>query len=263
MVIWSNKLKTTERLSKKNGWAFQKGKPFVHFCTQFGKDLLNFVFPPVCTGCNSRYEGRHLICDSCLRILEESIQISVQKERQDFQHLMAKKYFDEIVTCWEYTPLLEKLIHCFKYQRGRRLGRFLGTTAAEGVWDSLEMDQNTILTPVPLHIGRHRERSYNQSDILCRCFGSLLSLPVKNRILLRIKDTLTQTKLSADQRHHNVNDAFRTRRSTHLQGKTVILVDDVVTTGSTMNSCARCLKQAGAGRVIGLALSRPVLHQLK
>ena len=240
--------------------AFLKRKPFIHFCGQFARDILDFIFPPICTGCDGRHVGTHLICESCLRDLAESMAVSVQKDKKDFQHLIGKKYFDGIITCWGYTPLLEHLIDHFKYQRGKKTGRFLGTAAAESICDRFHMVKNSILVPVPLHRVRCRERGFNQSDILCRSMSSVLSLPVEKRILIRIKKTLTQTKLSADQRHHNVTDAFRVRDAENLRGKQIFLVDDVVTTGSTMNSCAETLIQAGAEKVIGLALSRPVLH---
>ncbi|MFC1502203.1 ComF family protein [bacterium] len=130
---------------------------------------------------------------------------------------------------------------------------------APKVVDNRMIDKESILIPVPLHKLRYRERGFNQSEIICRSIGSTVSIPVETDILVRTRNTFTQTKLEAEERIRNVNEAFRVRDPNSVQSRTVILVDDVVTTGSTMNSCAKCLKNAGAEKVIGLALARPVL----
>jgi len=247
------------RIHRTNGRAFRNGKPFIQLLQIYCRDLLDFVFPPVCPACDERNESTQPVCERCSRYLERSIKWFVQKKTEDFQHLRGELFFDEIVTCWEFTSPLENLIHCLKYQRGRRIGRFFGLMIASRMIDHMIMNEKTILISVPLHKIRYRERDFNQAELICRSIASVIPVVVETGILVRTRNTYSQTRLEADERMKNVKDALRVRDTESVRGRTIILVDDVVTTGSTMNSCARCLKNAGAGKVVGLALARPVL----
>jgi competence protein ComFC len=241
------------------GRAFQKGKPFIQFFKRCYCDLLDFIYPPVCLSCKERFEGTSPVCELCSCKLEAALRVIVQEKEEDFQHLKGDMFFDGIVTCWEYTTQIENLIHYLKYERGKRTGRFLGVAAAKGMADYFRIFENPVLVPVPLHKIRYRERGFNQAEIICRSLGSPMSIPVQTDILVRTRNTSTQTKLDAEERHENVRDAFRIRDKKSIEGRQIILVDDVITTGATMNSCSKCLKQGGADKVIGLALARPVL----
>lgn len=110
------------------------------------------------------------------------------------------------------------------------------------------------LVPVPLHRRRLTERGYNQAALLARAWGRWLGLPVRPGALRRVRPTAAQAELPGYQRRHNVRGAFRARR--RVAGRPIVLVDDVVTSGATVGEAARALREAGASRVVVLALAR-------
>ena len=112
-----------------------------------------------------------------------------------------------------------------------------------------------VLVPVPLHFSRVKERGYNQSELLANELGKLLGLPINNSTLQRIRKTKSQMRLGAEERHKNVIGAFACADK-QLVNQKVLLIDDVCTTGSTLDACAAALKQAGVITVWGLTLAK-------
>jgi ComF family protein len=112
-----------------------------------------------------------------------------------------------------------------------------------------------IIVPVPLHSHRLRDRGYNQSELLAEQLGSAMGMRVAADVLLRVRSTIPQVGLRSDQRRKNVKGAFRCA-GTALKGLDVLLVDDVCTTGATLEACSVALQEAGAGHVWGLVLAR-------
>ena len=149
----------------------------------------------------------------------------------------------------------KELIHLFKYGKktplGKRLARRLGETI-NGDHSFLESD---FLIPVPLHKSRHRERGFNQSEIVAQEISKLTGLYVLKNALKRKKNTKDQTNLSPQQREENVKGAFVVTQPDMINGKNIILVDDVITTGATLSECARMLKQAGAEKILGMTIA--------
>jgi len=147
-------------------------------------------------------------------------------------------------------------IHLFKYQRkapiSKALGKLLARFATDW-WDGNKKDY--ILVPVPLSARKLRAREFNQSLILARHVAKAIKLPVDYMSLRRIKDTPPQSLLKRDERKKNVRNAFKVSGNA-LKGKKVILVDDIATTGTTLNECAKALKRCGAKEVICLVLAR-------
>ena len=182
------------------------------------------------------------------------------KNRADFSHLKGEIFFDEVVTCWTYTPEIEKLIHTIKYQRGKKLARLIGDMVGKTLRSYLGEWENGVIVPIPLHKIRYRERGYNQSKLLSLSIANKLFLQTLSDFLVRSRNTSTQTELSAEERQKNVEGAFGFKGMSLVDGKKILLVDDVITTGATMNSCASVLKKAGAEKIIGIALARPVLR---
>ena len=150
----------------------------------------------------------------------------------------------------EYDGALRSIIHAFKYEGRRSLARPLADMMR--LRGSAMLADADVVVPVPLHRSRLRERGFNQAADLARHLG----LPAV-KALRRIRATATQTTLPAAQRHRNVRSAFApTRRIHRVRGRRVLLVDDVSTTGATLEACARVLKEAGARRVFALTAAR-------
>jgi ComF family protein len=148
-----------------------------------------------------------------------------------------------------YTGTLRALVHALKYDKHRSLARALGRMMREHGRDVIEAAD--IVVPVPLHRRRARQRGFNQADDLAREIG----LPVVDA-LRRVRATPSQTDLPAARRHANVRDAFALRRGVDLRGLRVLIVDDVCTTGATIEACARVLRRGGAVEVSALTAAR-------
>jgi ComF family protein len=151
------------------------------------------------------------------------------------------------------------LILQLKFQRRERLGKRLGALL-KPLWESLEL-QNSLLVPVPLHPARQRERGYNQAELLAQGLARSLRQTAREprveiRCLRRIRPTLPQTGLNLTARRENVRGVFAVARPEKVRDRSVVLIDDVMTTGATLAACAAVLKKAGARRVCALTLAR-------
>jgi competence protein ComFC len=218
--------------------------------------LIQFVFPRICPLCGTAHQIDKPLCPDCIDRLAVSRNPLVQSDAVDFSHLKGPVHFDCAATCWNFSTDIEALVHRVKYTGAPKLGRFLGEIAAEALRQQLP-DLSDLLTPVPLHPVRFRERGFNQSEAIGRGMASRLGVRYVDNFLVRRKHTQTQTKLSAEARQKNVENAFFIGRHAQAAGRSFIVVDDVITTGATLNACAKTLKSAGAVKVVGLALARP------
>lgn len=243
--------------------AFRIGKPFLQSILKFISYGYDFIFPPICFACDHEIKNEHLLCNDCLQTLIDSCQITIHKHRTDFAHLSSESfYFDRIITLWPYITIIESLIHQIKYQQRKKLGIFLGEVAGKLLIQELKISGREMIIPVPLHKIRYRERGYNQSILLAQGISQHLQLPIYSNVIIRIKNTKSQTTLTALQRCTNLENAFQVTGLQRIQHKTIFLVDDVSTTGATLNSCCHTLKRAGAEKIIGLAMARPGFHDM-
>ena len=157
--------------------------------------------------------------------------------------------FDAAYSFAAYDGVLRKLIHLYKYGRIRTLARPLGDLLAR----ALPLDERfDCIVPVPLHWLRRWKRGFNQSELLARALGRRSGIPLL-RALKRSHSTLVQAGLSNHARRRNVMKAFR---ACPVEGKRILLIDDVMTTGATATACAQALKKAGAARVALLTVAR-------
>ena len=147
-------------------------------------------------------------------------------------------------------------IHHFKYKGKVSTGKSLGIRLAQEL-KKQNLSDVAYLIPVPLHKTRKRERGFNQSEIVAESLGAELSLTVEKNILSRIKNTKYQTKLTVEERKQNVAGAFQVNdKQKILKDRKIILVDDVITTGATLNECAKVLKQAGVKEILGVTIAK-------
>ena len=175
-------------------------------------------------------------------------------EINQLQHCSA--YLDRVYALGVFDENFQELIHNFKYKGKISLGKKLGHRLAEEL-KGQNLSDFTYLIPVPLHKARKRERGFNQSEILAEALAQKLNLRLPQNILIRIKNTKDQTKLSIEERKQNVAGAFQVQdQHKILHGQKIILVDDVITTGATLNECARVLKQAGAKEILAVTIAK-------
>jgi len=159
-------------------------------------------------------------------------------------------------SCARYEGVMKELILLYKYAKlkvvGQRLANLaLGFVREEEFWAGLE-----VVVPVPLHPKKQRERGFNQSLEIARVVGRARGLEVEDKALIKIRNNPPQASLEAEDRRANVKGAYQVRKTEKIKGKVVLLVDDVFTTGSTIEECSRVLKQAGAQEVRALTLAQ-------
>ncbi len=211
--------------------------------------LRMFFFPPICLACHAVMESSAQpicnVCRSALRPVRETDTIY----RRAVQRLCDDGLITGAVSLYHFEKGggVQALVHTLKYGHGADIGLLLGKELGRKLLGrKLPADIRGII-PVPLHSVKERERGYNQSVFLARGIGREIGVPVLPHEVKRVRYTDSQTSLTIDQRHDNVAGAFCVGRSgcRTVKGGCVILVDDVITTGSTVRSCAAVLRSAG------------------
>jgi competence protein ComFC len=216
--------------------------------------LLDFVYPPVCWGCHlSLASDEFVLCHRCVDALPYLPQPTLPSSSLSWLKL-EKIFFDRSLAVYKYSALVQELVHQFKYNGITLLAPLFGEAIASAFFRS--GGQIEALVPVPLHRSRLRERGYNQSLLLAQQIGKAIGAPVIEERLVRVKNTISQATLSRQERMANVTNAFQLKQPELFRGKSIGLVDDVFTTGSTMNECARLLKDAGATSVMCISIVR-------
>ena len=151
---------------------------------------------------------------------------------------------------------MKRCICLFKYDSKTQLADLLGKLMSDFAVRNIGAEEIDMIVPVPLHPVKLRERQFNQSELLAAHLARKINKNVVRDKVKRIKYTAPQTKLKRDQRLKNVRGAFLVKKNADFKEKTVLLVDDVLTTGATLHECAKALKDAGAKKVVALALAR-------
>jgi ComF family protein len=170
--------------------------------------------------------------------------------------LRKRPFYEALGAPYVYEGALMESIHRFKYEERTHLANSLGTLLASFTRGWCQEANVFLVMPVPLHPKRLRERGFNQSLLLARHVASCMNADLDFLSLRRIRDTLPQTGLDRDKRPKNVRRAFEIKDPETVKERSVILVDDVATTGSTLNECARVLKTAGCVQVLCTVLAR-------
>lgn len=234
-------------------------------CKPMGKKILRSVFkqswygftallfPRICLICERRIDGGdNPVCPQCwngLRRLSPEIIHSKQPENG---------LLDTIYPVFEFNDAVQTIIHGLKYSGFKSLGIKLGRLMTSFIPADF-FCADTVLIPIPLHPIKFRERGYNQSSLLARGIAEKTGLVVREDILHRVKNTVTQTHLDAQERLLNMERAFAiSRRGDCAALSSIVLVDDVFTTGATIGAAAAVLKATGVAAVRGLTAAAPM-----
>lgn len=209
--------------------------------------LLDLLYPPRCLGCHARTPHAAPLCAACLTGLEQPSPERVQQRLDQLPE--AEDIFASTFALWHFDPdgALRALQHALKYQNRPRYGQVAGRWLGSALCSTLPADSLDAVVPVPLHRTRRLERGYNQSMMLARGAAEHLGLPCRPEWLVRPRPTRSQTHLSRRARWRNVAEAFAAPQP--LDGPTVLIIDDVLTTGATATAAARALLHAGAASV--------------
>ncbi len=196
------------------------------------RDLVRFIREPVCRKCGRPTEKGILLCRNCT-------------ER--------RHVFEQSVSPYEYRDEMRRSVLRFKYSGRAEYAEFFARSMAVYSEGKIRLWKPDLIVPVPVHPARKRKRGYNQSALIARILSSEFELPFDEKLLIRRRRTKPQTELDRESRQKNVADAFRCGPGRSVP-RTVLLIDDILTTGSTLDACAEELKKAGAEKVYALCL---------
>ena len=232
--------------------------------SSIGEGFLDLIYPSniYCISCGNIIDDSrpYSLCDSCVRtlkwangrtcgrcgkILQAGYAPDLCTDCADGEHVFEKGF-----TCVEYGPEERSLIHQFKYKDKAYLGRKL----AEVMYDRIQAEEEStpdLIIPVPMFLRKEKKRGYNQAAVLAASLARHMGVPYDGRLLIRTVETEAMSKLDALGRRENIREAFAVvqGKAGKLAGKTVLLVDDIYTTGSTADACTAALLASGADRV--------------
>ena len=220
--------------------------------------LLDLVFPPICLNCQRVLPSDTNELSLCQDCYSTITLMPADFPKSDILDRLSPSYLDYILIAYQFDEAIQSVIHHIKYQRKPNLGIKCGINTASVLSQNISEIQDKYYLPVPLHIIRQKERGFNQSNFISKGIRKIHKGILMKDVLIRKKNTISQTQLNREERQENINEAFRVRNTMDVSGKTIILVDDLITTGATMNECAKALKRNGAKNVIGVAVASPV-----
>lgn len=239
--------------------------------------VVDWLYPPRCRACGLRIRGRdaecfcsvcwpkiqlvsHPLCNLCGRPFPDA-----GGDDHTCGACLARAPQFAAARAWACYPReeldehpLRQVVQKFKYGKKVSLGKPLGRLMARGCREFLTECQADLIVPVPLHPKRLRWRGFNQSLMLARPISRAYNIPTDPFVLRRSRETAPQTQLAEDERRRNVRGAFTLDPGRSVEGKNILLVDDVYTSGATVNECSRILKRNGAKRVSVATLARAV-----
>ena len=230
-------------------WALARLEPL--------RSIASLFYPPYCVICAADVEFDYYLCDSCREkaprirapfcaTCSEPFSGAITDTFTCANCAHRSLHFEAAVAVYRSRGIVRRLVHQFKYGHQQHLRHPI----AEWLWETLSDPRlrgrhfDTIV-PVPLHPARERERGFNQAALLAELLSKRTGIPLRN-LLLRVRYTTTQTAYDRQERMENLKDAFCLRKNADVRGSRMLLVDDVLTTGSTVSECARILKEGGA-----------------
>jgi ComF family protein len=207
------------------------------------KNLINLLFPKLCAGCNSLLlQNEVLICTNCRH------ELPLTQHHLMNNNYIAKKFYGIIpiefcsaMLYFHKDGIVQNLIHHLKYKNRPEIGTILGNWYANDIREIAKDQKFTTIIPVPLHKKRLKERGYNQVTTFCEALSQNLGIEINDQLLYRKMYSKTQTKKSKEARSEITNTLFDVSFTSADHGKHFLLVDDVITSGATLEACARAL----------------------
>lgn len=224
-------------------------------------DFISLLFPRLCYGCgNHLVRNETLICTECFVMIPRT-NYHLKPDNPVSQLFWGRCRIEKAAAFSYYTrdSRIRKMIHQLKYKGAGDIGSELGRIYAVSLRSSKFLDDIDMIIPVPLHPSKKRQRGFNQSDKISRGISAVSGLPVDTGLLIRKTGTKTQTRKSRYDRWTNVRDIFLVTDEDKLKGRHILLVDDVITTGSTIEACAGEILKSEGTRVSVVALAFSVI----
>ncbi|HKS31049.1 MAG TPA: ComF family protein [Chthoniobacterales bacterium] len=229
--------------------------------------IVSLFYPALCAVCHAPVVRGDYVCQDCLDKAQRIVAPLCAKCSEPFPGAIDREFtcancadrtlaFNAAVAAYRSRGVVRFVILQFKYNRQLHLRHPVAEWLQEAMSDARLRDRNfDCVVPVPLHPARFRERGFNQAELLAKILGQRINLTV-SRALERTRYTTTQTAFDRVERMENLRGAFRLRKRIDMRGLQVLLVDDILTTGSTLSECARVLREAGAHSVYAVTAAR-------
>jgi ComF family protein len=214
-------------------------------------DFISLLFPECCQACNTVLQrGEEVICTSCEYFLPQT-DFHLRPDNPVSRLFWGRVEVSAATACYSFRKGggVQHLIHNFKYKGHQEIGRVIGKKYGRDLRQSPLFRESTLIVPVPLHPRKLKMRGFNQSECLAEGLALSLGVPVMADNLRRGEETESQTRKSRFNRWKNVESGFYLNERAGVEGHQVLLVDDVVTTGATLEACAKVLLEAAGTRV--------------
>ncbi len=225
--------------------------------------IFNLIFPKICLHCGENLKlGENLICDNCRRDLifrKGNLCPRCNTVLTADKCLMCDEMdyaFDKAFSAFKYSKTIKSLVHSIKYNETKKVGKLLGFYLAEYWKKFVKINDIDCVIPVPLHKVKKRMRGYNQSKIIGESFAKSTNFHFDSSLIKRIYFTNTQTKLTKLEREKNIKNAFEISNVEKIKNKKILIIDDVFTTGSTVNEISKILKKYSAEKIYVLTAAR-------
>jgi len=234
------------------------------------EDALAFFFPPMCASCKERLApDEDIFCGSCRSGFEyiskrfcdlcgAPIHGAPNEEKRCRNCPALPVHFTRARAALLYQGAVADGIIAFKFNRRLEMAEFFARTLFMFIETEMKGARFDVLIPVPLHFLRFFHRGYNQAEEIGRILAKMLGIPLWTEVLSRRRATKPQTRLSHAKRHANVRDAFAARFTEPYSRAHILLLDDVYTTGNTLNACSKVLKEAGAWEITAMTVCRAI-----
>ena len=222
-----------------------------------GDDFLSLFLPRLCLGCRAHLvRGEQVLCTGCLLSMART-GFHLQRGNMLEQALWGRCPIERAAAFSVYNrgSRIRKMIQALKYDGRTDIGRCLGELYGSILAESGFMEDIDMIIPVPLHRSRQRSRGYNQSEYIATGLSAATGVPVRKGLLLRISQSGSQTKRGRYDRWENVQGLFQMAKPYEAEGRHLLLVDDVITTGSTVEACVSALHEAGNVKVSVVTLA--------
>lgn len=207
----------------------------------FFKNLIYFLYPKKCILCMKKIgENSTYACEKCSNIIKYTL-------INEACNLNFNMYFDKLISLFLYKGMIRKRILEFKFNNRHYMGRLFAKIISDFLAKTdIKAD---MIIPVPMYYKRFFERGYNQSSILAKYVAKDLKIKYTKNVLIKIKKSAVQSTLNLNQRKVNVLNTYGVINKRKVFNKNIILIDDVFTTGATVNECSRVLKEAGTNKI--------------
>ena len=205
------------------------------------------IYPQICGICGKI--DPNSLCKKCEKKIENQLDISIIKNVED-------KYFDELMSIFKYEGMVRKLILNYKFnEKSYMYMTFVNLLLKDKkIFENIK-NYDTII-PVPISKKRQKERGYNQSELIAKEIAKKIKLEYRNNCLIKTKNIIEQNKLNKEEREKNIIGVYNLENGQLLENKKILLIDDIYTTGSTVNECSKILRKANPNKIGILTIAK-------